>query len=120
VINAFAGVQSVTAEQHELAALLRLNRLQMMRRIQLRMALPSIFTGLKVAVTLAVIGAVVAEFVAADKGLGYLLVVTQASLATSLMFAAVVVLTVFGAVLYGAVALLERLMIPWHISQRRK
>jgi len=118
VINAFAGVQSMTSEQRELAALLRFSRWKTFRHIQARVALPALFNGLKVAITLAVIGAVVAEFVAADRGLGYLLVVTQTNLNTPLMFAAVVLLTAFGAVLYALVVLAERLAIPWHVSRR--
>ena len=82
-------------------------------RISLPHALPAIFAGLKVAMTLALIGAVVAEFVGSDKGLGYLLLSSSASLNSLLSFSALVALTLLGLVLYAAVALLEWLCVAW-------
>jgi NitT/TauT family transport system permease protein len=71
-----------------------------------------------VAATLAVAGAVVGEFVGADKGLGYLLLVTNSNMQTALMFATIVALTIIGLVFFYAIEMLETLMIPWHVSQR--
>ena len=75
-------------------------------------ALPSIFGGLKISITLAVVGAVVGEFVGGDAGLGYLLMVANGSMDTPLLFAGIIALTVLGVVLYFLVELAERLAIP--------
>jgi NitT/TauT family transport system permease protein len=71
-----------------------------------------------VAATLAIAGAVVGEFVGADKGLGYLLLVTGTNLETTMVFATLVMLTLIGLVFFYAVELLEALLIPWHVSHR--
>ena len=81
-------------------------------------SLPYLFSGLKVAATLAIAGAVVGEFVGADKGLGYLLLVTNSNMETALMFAALVGLTFIGLVFFYSVEFLESLLIPWHVSHR--
>ena len=81
-------------------------------------ALPQIFSGLKVSVTLAVVGAVVGEFVGSNSGIGYVLQVANGNFDLPLMFAALVVLSSIGVVLFVAVDLVERVMIPWHASQR--
>ena len=63
-------------------------------------------------------GAVVGEFVGADKGLGYLLLVTNSNMETALMFATIVALTIIGLALFYAVEFLESLLIPWHVTHR--
>jgi NitT/TauT family transport system permease protein len=72
-----------------------------------------------VAAALSATAAVVAEFVASDNGLGYLLLLYNGNLNTSMTFAVILVLSLLGLALYGVVALVERLAIPWHVSQRR-
>src|SRR5205807_2198768 len=79
---------------------------------------PSIFAGLKVSVTLAVVGAVVGEFVGSNSGIGYLLQIANGNFDLPLMFAALTVLSAIGVLLFVAVDMVERLMIPWHASQR--
>jgi NitT/TauT family transport system permease protein len=81
-------------------------------KIRLPSALPSVFGGLKISITLAVVGAVVGEFVGGDAGLGYLLMTANGSLDTPLLFAGIFALTVQGVVLYFLVELAERLAIP--------
>ena len=88
------------------------------RKIRLPHAMPSIFTGLKVAAAIAPTAAVVAEFVASDRGLGYLLLEYNGNLETPMVFATVVVLSIIGVIVYYSVELVERLVIPWHVSQR--
>jgi NitT/TauT family transport system permease protein len=83
-------------------------------KIRLPHALPSVFGGLKVAVTLAVVGAVVGEFVGADAGLGHLLIIANGNLDTPTLFATLIILTLLGLLLYGALAVLERIAVPWH------
>jgi NitT/TauT family transport system permease protein len=81
-------------------------------------ALPNIFGGLKVASTLAVVGAIVGEFVSAEKGLGYLVLVANGELNTTLVFASVVTLSLLGVIFYFLLELLERFVIRWHVSAR--
>ena len=76
-------------------------------KIQLPGALPYIFSGMKVAAILAVAGAIVGEFLGSDKGLGYLMLQVQVTLDTAAMFMAVLLITLIGMLLYGAVLLLE-------------
>lgn len=118
VVDIASGISSVPSEMTDLGRVLKLGSWGMLRRIQIPYALPQTFSGLKVAMTLGVIGAIVGEFVGANAGLGYLLVASNGNFNTPLMFAALVVLTFWGVVLYMAVEVLERLAIPWHVSQR--
>jgi len=113
VINALTGFRTVDADMHNLGRILGFGRLKFFCRIALPQALPSIFAGLKVAMTLALIGAVVAEFVGADEGLGHLLLSAAAQLDSILSFSALIGLTFLGLVLYAAVALLEWIAVPW-------
>jgi NitT/TauT family transport system permease protein len=87
--------------------------------VQLPNALPSLFGGIKVAAALAATAAVVAEFVASDRGLGYLLMEYNGNLDTAMSFAAIFVLSALGLALYGVVELIEAYAIPWHVSRRR-
>jgi NitT/TauT family transport system permease protein len=80
--------------------------------------LPSIFGGLKVASTLAVVGALTGEFIGSDKGLGYVLLQASGNLNTTLLFATLVALSVLAMLFFYAVEAVERLAIPWHVSQR--
>jgi NitT/TauT family transport system permease protein len=80
--------------------------------------MPQIFSGLKVAIAFATVGAVVGEWVGAESGLGYLLLSANANLDTTLLFAVLVALMIIGLVLYYMVEIAERMMIPWHISVR--
>ncbi len=91
---------------------------RMFVKIRLPQALPHIFTGLKVGAALAATAAVVAEFVASDKGLGYLLLQYNGQLDTPMVFATIVILSLIGLVVYYAVEVIERLAIPWHVSQQ--
>jgi len=118
VISTVVGLRSMEKDMLELARSMRATRLQMFFRFRLPLALPSIFSGLKVSVALAVVGAVIAEWVGANRGLGYLLLSANGTLDTELLFAVLLLLTVIGIVMYYAVELAERLAIPWHASIR--
>ena len=113
VVNAIAGFRTVDPDMHNLGRILGFGRVKFFMRISLPQALPAIFAGLKVAMTLALIGAIVAEFVGADKGLGYLLLSASARMDSTLSFSALIALTLLGLALYAAVALLEWLVVPW-------
>jgi NitT/TauT family transport system permease protein len=118
VIDAAVGLRSMSVEMTDLARSMGASRMQVFARFRLPTSLPYLFSGLKVAATLAVAGAVVGEFVGADKGLGYLLLVTNSNMETALMFATIVALTIIGLVFFYAVELLEALLIPWHVTHR--
>jgi NitT/TauT family transport system permease protein len=85
-------------------------------KVQLPSALPQMFAGFKVAATLAVVGAVVGEFVGAESGLGWLLIQANGQADTSLAFAAILVMAIVGIALFQVVAVIERLAIPWHVA----
>jgi NitT/TauT family transport system permease protein len=118
VIDAAVGLRSMSPEMGDLAKSMGATRMQVFAQFRLPTSLPYLFSGLKVAATLAIAGTVVGEFVGADKGLGYLLLVTNSNMQTSLMFATIVALTIIGLVFYYLVELLESFLIPWHVTHR--
>jgi NitT/TauT family transport system permease protein len=118
VIDSIAGFRSLDGEVEHLIRSMGLRAWPAFVKVRLPHALPHVFTGLKVAITLATVGAIIGEFVGSDRGLGYLLLVAGGDLRTELLFATLAVLTAIGLVLYYVVTLLERLAIPWHVSRR--
>lgn len=118
VIAGVAGMRAVETETMELIRSMRASPLQIFFKVRLPTALPHFFAGLKVAIAFAVVGAVVGEWVGADRGLGHLLLWANANLETPMVFAVLIVLMAIGVVLYYAVVWLERLAIPWHVSIR--
>ena len=116
VVDTATGLQSTPAGLLELARSLRASSLQVFAKVQFPAALPFIFSGAKVAVTLAVIGAVIGELVGSVSGLGNLLLTANSQLDSALAWAALVWLSILGIVLFVAVALAERLLLPWGAS----
>jgi NitT/TauT family transport system permease protein len=113
VINTVMGLSSIEREKIYFARSMGLSSFNTFRLIRLPNALPSIFAGLKISITLAVVGAVVGEFVGGDSGLGYQLMIANGTLNTPLLFAGILALTALGLVLFGAVELIERLAMPY-------
>lgn len=111
LLTTIRGLQETEPELLDLVRALRGSRWQLFRYIQLPGSLPYLFSGMKVATVLAVAGAVVGEFIASDKGLGYLMIQVQASLDTPAVFMAVLLITALGVLLYLLVLLLERFFI---------
>ena len=105
------GLREVEPELLDLVRSLKGSRWQVFSKIQLPGALPYIFSGMKVSAILAVAGAIVGEFLGSDKGLGYLMLQVQVTLDTPAMFMAVILITLLGMLLYGAVLLLERWLV---------
>jgi NitT/TauT family transport system permease protein len=105
------GLREIEPELLDLVHSLKGSRWQLFTKIQLPGSLPYIFSGMKVAAILAVAGAIVGEFLGSDKGLGYLMLQVQVTLDTPAMFMAVLLITVIGMILYGAVLLLERALV---------
>jgi NitT/TauT family transport system permease protein len=118
VIDSIVGFRAIEIEKLYLARSMGASRTQIFVRFRLPQALPSIFSGLKLAGTLAVIGAIVAEFVGSDTGIGHAILAANATLQTETMFAGVLYITIVGIILFLAIDLLERLMLPWHVSRR--
>jgi NitT/TauT family transport system permease protein len=118
VVAATTAFASIENEIMELARSTGAGRLRTFRMVQLPHALPALFGGFKIAAALAATAAVVAEFVASDRGLGYLLMEYDGNLDTSMAFAAIFVLSGMGLALYGIVEILEGLALPWHVSRR--
>jgi NitT/TauT family transport system permease protein len=113
VINSVIGMRSAEKEMIYLVQSMGAGELTTFIKIRLPKALPSIFGGLKVGMGQAVVGATVGEFIAAESGLGYLQLISQVRLDTPLLFAAVVVLSILGVLLFNIVGLVERLALPW-------
>lgn len=118
VVSSIAGFKSVDPEIMDFARTTGAGSWRLFVKIRLPQALPGIFTGLKVGAALSATAAVVAEFVASDKGLGYLLLQYNGDLNTPMVFATILVLSLIGLAVYYAVELVERITIPWHVSQR--
>jgi NitT/TauT family transport system permease protein len=118
VIDTTVGLRSVDPGMLHLARSMGGGELQTFRKVRLPNGLPSFFGGLKVAVTLAVIGAVVGEFVGASDGLGYVLITATGNVDTPLVFASILLMSVIGIVLFALLELVERLATPWHRSRR--
>lgn len=118
LVSAIVGLRSVEKDMLDLARATRAPAWRIFWRVRLPFALPHIFGGFKVAVAFAVVGAVVGEWVGADRGLGYLLLWANANLDTPLLFAILAWLAAIGLALYYAVEAAERIVLPWHVSMR--
>jgi NitT/TauT family transport system permease protein len=113
VVDTVTGLRAVDLELLDLVRVLKGRRWQEFTKVRFPYALPFIFAGLKVAVTLAVIGAIIAEFVGGNKGLGFLIVIANSELNVTMSFAALTLLSLLGLALFGFVSGLEKLLIPW-------
>lgn len=118
VINTIAGLRSVDSEVLEMMRVFRATRWQAFYRVKLKFALPYLFASLEVAMVLSVIGAIVAEFVGATKGLGYLILQEMHKLETARVFAVLIVLSVVGIILSWVIRLIARAALFWHESER--
>ena len=113
IVATATGLAAVPAPLMDLIRSLSASTLQTFMKIRFPTAMPHIFVGLKIAITFAVIGAVIGEFVGSEDGLGYLILVSTSQSRTPLAFAALVLLTVMSIVLYYGIAFLERIVVPW-------
>jgi NitT/TauT family transport system permease protein len=113
VIASATGLMSVPNELIELGRSYKISLWQELTRIRLPYAVPMIFSGLKVAITLSVVGAVVGEFVNADRGLGFLIVSASAFFQVPVAFGALVLLSLMGVVLFQIIVVIERIFFPW-------
>jgi NitT/TauT family transport system permease protein len=112
VLTTSRGLREVEPDLLDLVRSLKGSRWQAFSKIQLPGALPYVFSGMKVGAILAVVGAVVGEFLGSDRGLGYLMMQVQVNLDTPAIFMALLLITAIGIALYGLVLFLERLVVP--------
>jgi NitT/TauT family transport system permease protein len=113
VINTSTGLDDVDEDLLDLVRYLGASKLQLFLKIRIPNSLPYIFSGFKISATLCVVGSIVGEFIASDKGLGYLLKDAQAFIDTPTMFACLILISVLGLLFFSFISLLERLIMPW-------
>jgi len=113
LINTVVGVRAVPDDLYDLMRSLQAGRWQIFYKLEVPSALPVLLGGLRIGATLAVIGAVVGEFVGSDRGLGFLINVGRGQYDIALVFVAVFSLVFMALVLYGVVILVERRLLAW-------
>ncbi len=116
LVNSVTGLRSVDPAAHDFLRALGASRWQLFRKLRLPASLPYVMAALRISVPLSLIGAVVAEWFAADSGIGQIIVIANGELNTAVLFAAVFVLAVLGVTLTGTVAYIERHVLFWHES----
>lgn len=116
VINTATGLESVDRELLDLTNSTESGKFKVFWKVRLPWSLPYLFSSLKVAITLSVIGTIVAEFIGADRGLGYLMLTSSGAMKTSVMFGILVLLSILGIVCFYAVCAAERLLCPWYMA----
>lgn len=113
VINTSVGLTQIDQDIVDLGRVFNAPKWKVFMKIRVPNAYPYILSALKVTATAAVVGAIVGEFVASQSGLGYVIITTQSSMNTPVAFAALVWTSILGLVLFGFVAALSRLLVPW-------
>jgi NitT/TauT family transport system permease protein len=113
VVDTATGLAATPPELLDLSRSYRASAFKTFMKVRLPMALPFIFAGAKVAITLSVIGAVVGEFVGSDRGLGYVILSSTSYWKTEVAFSAMILLSLMAIVLFAAVSLVERFVCPW-------
>ena len=120
LINAGAGLSHVDEDLLDLVRYLHASKLQVFIKIRFPNSLPYIFSGLKICSTMCVVGAIVGEFIASDKGLGYIIVNSQFTMDTPPIFASLIVVSTLGVLLFGVVGFFERILMPWYEPETLK
>ncbi|MFC0469185.1 ABC transporter permease [Halalkalibacter kiskunsagensis] len=118
VINSVVGFRSLDSDMHDLGRSIGISEWKIFYYLRLPNALPHLFGGFKVGITLAVVGAIVGEFVASERGLGYLQLTANNRLDTVMVFATLLALALVGMLLFFAVHVVERLVMPWYNSTK--
>jgi NitT/TauT family transport system permease protein len=115
-INSAMGFQAIDEDIHRMARTFMGSKWQIFWKIRMPNALPYIFGGMKISITLAIIGVIVSEFVASQEGIGYLIKLAGGLLDTPLMMAAITMLSISGLGLYGLIVLAEQRAVYWQQS----
>lgn len=114
VVNTVTGLMAVEDDLLDLVQYLNASKLQVFIKIRIPTSLPYVFAGLKISATMCVVGSIVGEFIASDKGLGYLLRDAQAFIDTPTMFACLILLSIMGLVFFGILGFIEKVSMPWN------
>jgi NitT/TauT family transport system permease protein len=120
VIEMTTGLQDVQPGTLDLVKSMSANSLQIFTKIRIPNSLPYLFTGLKLGILMSLVGATVGEFMGAEAGLGYLIILTNDTLKPNLLFATLVVILLLGKAIYSFIEWAERHMISWHVVMREK
>jgi ABC-type nitrate/sulfonate/bicarbonate transport system permease component len=121
VVNMVDGLKSVDPDAVNLLRTMGASRWQIFVKVQMPTSLPFLFSGLRVAMAVSVIGAVIGEWMGSSQGLGYLMIRSKPQFLTERVFAAIVVLSAMGVGLFALVGVVEKLAIPWwHNEQRQR
>ncbi len=120
VVSMTTGLMATPSELIELSRSLRAPVSREITQIRLPYATPHIFSGLKISITLAVIGAVVSEFVAAEKGIGYFIQFSTSMFKLPQAWAGLLLLVIMSLVLFQAVSLVQKIFFPWSLPKERK
>ena len=116
IVNTTKGLQSVSPAALDLFHSMSANNWQILWKLRFPMALPYIFSALKISATLAVIGAIVGEMSGANVGLGYAILMASYQIDTNMLFAAIVLASLGGIGFFGLIALIEKRALYWHVS----
>jgi NitT/TauT family transport system permease protein len=114
LVNAVKGLKAADAEYRELFQTLGASRAQEFRKLRIPYCLPYLFSALKISSSLAIVGAIVGEFVGATQGLGYLIMISSAHLETATLFAAIAAAALAGITLFYVIGWTEERVIFWH------
>jgi NitT/TauT family transport system permease protein len=114
LVNAAKGLKAADAEYRELFQTMGSSRAQEFRKLRLPYCLPYLFSALKISSSLAVVGAIVGEFVGATQGLGYLIIVSSSHLETPTVFAAIVAAAAAGITMFYLIGWIERSVVFWN------
>jgi NitT/TauT family transport system permease protein len=120
VLNAILAFGSLSEELTRFCRATGAGPLRTFFKVRLPAALPQCFVGFKYTAINATVGATIAEFIGSDEGLGFYIQIVTGNMRPDLAFAGIFLLTLLGLALFGLVTLAERLLIPWHVSQKRK
>lgn len=118
-VNTVDGLKAVDPDMVNMLRTLGASRWQVFTKLQIPTALPFMFSGIKIGISVSVIAAVIGEWVGASEGLGYLITYSQPLFLTARVFAAIFVLSVMGITLFVLAVVAERLMMPWHFNEKR-
>ena len=118
-VNTVDGLKSVDPDMVNMMRTLGASRWQTFAKLQIPTSLPFMFSGIKIGISVSVIAAVIGEWVGASAGLGYLITYSQPLFLTDRVFASIFVLSIMGISLFLLATLAERLMLPWHFTEKR-
>ena len=118
VVNTVDGMKSVDPDLLRLMKTMGASKWSFYLKIQLPTSMPYLFSGLRVAIAMSVIGAVIGEWVGSSEGLGYLMIRSKPQFQTERVFAAIVILSFIGVGLFSLITYLEKIFVPWSINRR--